>query len=342
MNIKKIVCFSLIVLLASCASSPKPKVNQPLTNQPQVSKTLAEPEQKGLKRVVGIARFSDETKRGNSFLLDTNNNRIGKQASDILSSRLTDSGKFIVLERQDAALIDKERNPSGSNLVVKTTTDKNNETTIVGTKNEVSQVANSSAPIADYLILGSVSEYGRSTNSEVGVFSRNKIQTAKVTVNIRLVNTLTKQVVFSQEASGEATSEASRTFGVGETAGYDSQLDDAALSAAISKLVSNVMENLLDSPWQTYLLDESEGTYFMSGGESQGIKKGDVFNVISKGKMVKNPQTGMQIELPGTEVAKIKVIGFAGKNENALSMAVLESGAINKQKLADYVVREKE
>ncbi len=34
---------------------------------------------------------------------------------------------------------------------------------------------NQDAVAADYLIIGSVSEYGRSTKSEVGVFSRNKL-----------------------------------------------------------------------------------------------------------------------------------------------------------------------
>ena len=61
---------------------------------------------------------------------------------------------------------------------------------------------------AQYLILGSVSEYGRSSESDVGIFSRNKIQKANVTVNVRLVDTKTSRVVFSEEATGEARVEA--------------------------------------------------------------------------------------------------------------------------------------
>ncbi|RYV03834.1 curli production assembly protein CsgG [Shewanella sp. OPT22] len=341
MKLKYIMCAVPLLITVGCVSSTKPKVNKPLSNQPQVSKTLAQPDQKGLKRVVAIARFSDETKRGNSFLLDRNNNRIGKQASDILSARLTDSGKFIVLERTDAALVDQEMQPELSNAVIETTEKDGKKTTVFGSQKSVHKT-DSMSPRADYLIIGSVSEYGRATTSDVGVFSRNKIQKAKVTVNIRLVNTKTKQVVFSQEASGEATSEASRTLGVGKTAGYDAQLDDNALSAAISKLVSNVMENLLDAPWQSYLLAEDSGTYFMSGGKNQGIQKNDKFDVLVKGKQIKNPQTGMLVELPGKKVAEVQVIAFSGKGENELSMATVTSGAVNKDKLMDYIVREKE
>ena len=70
---KVVLALFAAATISGCASSTKPKIGPSLTNQPQVSATLQQPQQKGLKRVVGIARFSDETKRGNSFLLDNNN-----------------------------------------------------------------------------------------------------------------------------------------------------------------------------------------------------------------------------------------------------------------------------
>jgi len=274
---------------------------------------IAQAPDKSLKRVVAISRFSDETKRGNSFLLDKKNNRIGKQASDILSSRLTESGKFIMLERQDLSSL-------------------NEENLLTGEKRMTAG--------ADYMIVGSVSEYGRSVKSEVGVFSRNKIQQANVTVNIRLINTKTSEVMYSEEATGEAFSEANRVLGLGERAGYNTSLDDKALSAAISKLVSNIMENLLDSPWQAYFLSNENNLLFMTGGQEQGIARNDEFQVMKKGKKIKNPQTGLFIELPGKKVAIIKVLDFAGKGNNSLSIAELVSGTIDDTKLTEYVIRE--
>ncbi|QDP02627.1 CsgG/HfaB family protein [Thalassotalea sp. PS06] len=313
MNAKISLVISAALALTACTSATQEVVNQPIETTPQVSKTIAEPMEMSLKRVVAISRFSDETKRGNSFLVDQNNDRIGKQAADILSARLTDSGKFIMLERSDIAAVARE--------------------------NEIENtVANVAA--ADFLIIGSVSEYGRSNVSDVGIFSRNKKQKAFVTVNVRLVNTKTSQVVFSEEATGEATAEANKVFGVGNTASYDSSLDDKALSAAVSKLVSDIMENLLDSPWQAYLLSKENDGFYMSGGENQGIKKQDKFAVISKGKLIKNPQTGMMVEMPGKEVAQIEVIEFIGEGNNSLSFAKVVSGDIDEARLDDYVVRE--
>jgi curli biogenesis system outer membrane secretion channel CsgG len=299
--------------LSACTSSTRSTINTPVNQLPQVSKVLAQPVEKSLKRVVAISRFSDETKRGNSFLVDKSNNRIGKQASDILSARLTESGKFLMLERTDLAALDHENKLNGE---------------------KKSTVA------ADFMIIGSVSEYGRSTTSEVGVFSRNKIQKANVTVNIRLVNTKTSQVVYSEEATGEALSEANHVLGVGERAGYNTSLDDKALSAAISKLVSNIMENLLDSPWQAYFLSNEDNQLFMSGGEDQGINRNDKFQVLQKGKKIKNPQTGSFIELPGKKIATIKVLDFIGKGLNSLSITELVSGSIDESNLTNYIIRE--
>ena len=193
---------------------------------------------------------------------------------------------------------------------------------------------------SDFLIVGSVSEFGRSTTSEVGVFSRNKIQLATATVNVRLVNTKTGQIVYSEEATGEARVEANTVFGVGERAAYDTAINDKALSAAISKLVSNISENLLDVPWQAYLVGEQDGFYLMTGGQQQGVKVGDSFKVLSPGKQVKNPQTGMMISLPGQQQAVLKVSAFVGTGADELSLCELVSGQLTGAELTTFVVQQ--
>ena len=295
-----------------CSTSTVEVINTPET-QPQVSKTIVAENVKGLKRKVVIARFSNETKHGNSFLLDESNDRIGKQASDILAARLTESGKFLMFERQDLDKIKAEQDLA--NITPK----------LVG---------------ADFLIIGSVSEFGRTSTSEVGIFSRNIKQSANATVNVRLVDVTTGQIIFSQEGSGEALSEANRVFGVGETAGFDSKLDDEALSAAISKLVSNLIENLLDKPWTAYILDVQQGQVIISGGKSQGLKQGDELKVMKRGRVVKNPQTGLEIELPREEMAKLKVVSFTGKGNNEVSICRLSSGSITGIKTDQLIVQE--
>jgi len=300
----------------ACATMEKPEVAV-VETKPQISKTIAEaakaPE-RTLKRKVAIARFTNETKYGQSFFLDQNRDWIGKQAMDILSARLAGTEKFILLERAD---IDK-----------------------ISNELKLGSLQNLNIP-ADYLIVGSVSEFGRKTVSDVGIFSRVKKQVAFAKVNVRLLEVQTGRILYSAEGDGEAFSEAGTVFGVGSRADYDSSLNDKAISAAIGKLVNNIVESLLDKPWRAYLLSYQDGTYMMSGGNTQGIRRGDVFAVYRKGQQVKNPQTGMLIELPGTPVGTVRVTETAGTDPSSeVSVCVKEQGSLPTDNFGDFYIQE--
>ncbi|HIC43886.1 MAG TPA: curli production assembly protein CsgG, partial [Sulfurimonas sp.] len=288
MKVKFIVLRTLsLMILVGCASSPKQNtVHDTRTNIPVISKTLAQAvDTKSIKRKVAIGRFTNETAYGQSFFIDKNNNRIGKQAMDILSAKLFQTGKFIMLERTDIAQIQKELDIDGAG-----------------------KVRNS----ADYIIVGSITEFGRKQVSDVGIFSRNKKQVANAKVHIRVIDVSTGQIIYSEEGKGEAFSEAASTFGVGVKAGYDSSLNDKVLDAAITNLASNIIENMLDKPWKSYILGYEDGNIIISGGKSQNIKVGSEFDVLKEGKKIKNPQTNMMITLPGKKLASIKVLMSVG------------------------------
>jgi len=259
------------------------KVEKPTIVNPEV---IAKKEEPILKRKVAIARFGNEAQYGKSTLFGVDNSYVAeKQATDILSAKLANSGKFILLERNDIDLINKE----------------------IDTYNlKALNIA------ADYLIVGSVSEFGRKNVSDVGVFSRSKTQVAYAKVNVRLVDVRTGVIVFTQEGAGESKSEGGTVFGVGQHTGYDSTLNDKAVSAAISGVVDGVMHNLLSKPWRSYVLSVDGDTVIIAGGKKQGLKVGDIFGVYQQGKSIKNPQTGMMVELPGSKIASIRVTSQFG------------------------------
>jgi curli biogenesis system outer membrane secretion channel CsgG len=58
-----------------------------------------------LKRKVAIARFSNETRYGKTLLRDVDQDPLGKQATDMLSTRLVASKKFLIFERPDLSKI---------------------------------------------------------------------------------------------------------------------------------------------------------------------------------------------------------------------------------------------
>jgi curli biogenesis system outer membrane secretion channel CsgG len=297
------LCVSL--LFSGCATMQKTEVHEtPKSSQPVVSKTLQVSAEKpnGLKRKVAIGRFTNETKYGQSFFIDKNNDKIGKQAMDILSAKLFESGKFIMLERADLSKIEDELK--------------------IGNSASLSNAA-------DYVILGSITEFGRKEVSDVGLFSRVKKQEAFARVHIRIVDVSTGQIIYSEEGKGTAFTEDGTVMGVGGKAGYNSQLNDKAISAAISDLTSNIIENMTDKPWRGYILGYEDGNLITSGGKSQNIKAGDTFDVYKKGKQVKNPQTNMMITLPGKKVAKINIIATMGDTpQSEVSLAEIESGSL--------------
>ena len=315
MRSSKSILAVIIVLftLSSCATVHKDTI-EPIDSSPAISPTIQQKEtsiKTGLKRKVAIARFTNETRYGQSFFLNESDDRIGKQAVDILSSKLMETEKFILLERADLDKIQKELNMGNATPL----------------KN-----------MADYLIVGSVTEFGRKDQSEVGIFSRTKKQTAHAKVHIRLIDVYTGQIIYSEEGEGEAFSEAGTVFGVGQKAGYDSSLNDKALESAITNLSSNIIENLLEKEWRAYILGYEEGLFIISGGKSQNISTGDSFDVIEEGKKINNPQTNMMITLPGKMVGEISVIQSVGDSiENEVSLCKIESGNFEKYiNMKDY------
>ncbi|MDR2927931.1 MAG: CsgG/HfaB family protein [Cytophagaceae bacterium] len=270
--------------------------------------------EKSLKRKVAIGRFSNETQYAKSVFYDKDNDPMGKQASDILSTRLAASEKFLLIERQDYDKIVSELNTSG------------------GISDNIG---------ADYLIIGSITEYGRKTVGTQKVFSSSKEQVVEAGVSIRLVDVSTGMIVYSGEAKGDASAEDKRVMGLGSTADFDATLSDKAISAAISKLVENIINKCMDSTWKAYLLSFDEGVYFVSGGASQGITAGNEFTILERGKKVKNPQTGMMVELPGKNVGKIRIDQLLGSTiADELSMATLIEGVLDNENLDKYYITE--
>lgn len=269
-------------------------------------------EERTIKRKVAIGRFSNETQYAKGMFYDRENDPMRKQALDILSSKLAASNKFILLEREDLEILVEE---AGDQM------------------NKIG---------ADYIILGAVTEFGRKTEGQQKVFSSTKTQTVEAGVSIRLVETATGLIIYSDEAKGSAEISAKKVLGFGESAGFDATLSDKAIADALSKLVDNIVAKCMDKPWKSYILSVEDGTYVISGGASQGLAAGYKFNLYLKGKTVKNPQTGMNVELPGTKIGQMTVLSsFGDMPENEISFCSYEGEAIDVENLSNYYIMDK-
>lgn len=270
---------------------------------------------KFIKRKVAIGRFSNETQYAKGLFYDKKNDPMGKQALDILSSKLAASGKFLLLERTDLDEITKE----------------------LANSDKKENILN-----ADYLILGSITEFGRKNVGDVKLFSTAKTQIVEAGISIRLVDVQSGLIIYSDEAKGTAEEKTKTTMGYGGKSGYDATLSDKAISVAISKLVENVINKCTDKPWRGYFLSKDKDGIVISGGKSQGIEINDTFIVKKAGRKVKNPQTGIMIELPGKKIGEIKVDYTGGETpETEFSIVSFTEGDIDGTNLSNYYIEEK-
>lgn len=268
---------------------------------------------RSLKWKVAIGRFSNETQYGKGIFYDRENDPIAKQATDILSAKLVASGKFILLERSDAETLAKEIKEGTPTNSVK----------------------------ADYVILGSVTEFGRKTTGKSDLFTAEKTQQVEAGVSLRLVDVATGIAIYSEEAKGSANTVSKSTLGFGGKSGYDASLGDKAISAAVDQLVENILNKCSDKPWRTYIISMDENGTIIAGGVSQGLAVGDKFDVFLKGKKVVNPQTGVEIELPGKKVASVVVEATLGESPlTEFSIVNVIEGSIDATDLSKYYIQE--
>ncbi len=282
---------TLLLVVTGCATTSAPvlQVEAPATKTQQViaQKVAAIPMAKRYKRKVAIIRFTNETNYGRSLMTDKDYDSLGKQASDMLATRLIKSNSFLVFERSDLKKLQQEQVISGGGLTG-----------------------------VDTVIVGSVTEFGRTIEGKTGFMSKTKVQRARAKVDIRLVDIKTGQAFFSATGAGEAATESGEVAGYGSQAAYDATLNDRAIAASITDVIDKLIATLEEKPWTTDILEAQNDQIFISGGTRQGLRAGDILSVKIPGQKVKSKQTGMEMNLPGRQIARIRVVSFFGDNEN--------------------------
>lgn len=272
------------------------------------------PKRLTLKRKIAVGRLSNETNYGRSLLRQDAEDQLSRKVTDMFLQALANSNSFLIFERQDISLLQKEASLSGQ------------EVNIIG---------------VDTLVIGSLTQFGRATTGERGFLSESKRQEATATVDLRLVDVNNGRVFESVTGSGTSSTEHGRIMGFGSTAGYDGSLNDQAIAAAVTAAVDKMTHFFMDKPWTADVLGEEDGLIFISGGENQGVQAGMIFDIETKGREVKSQTTGATITLPGRKVAEIKVVSLFGSDIlNQGSATTIISGSLAGHKLTDLWAKE--
>ena len=232
----------LAILLAACAGFRPEKEATVLAIPPENAQPKQE-ETYTLKRKVAIGRFTNDSRLATSFLNEGSDTaeRLSRAANDILSAKLAATNRFLLIERADLQALENEQ--------------------------DYAQITSHKIP-ADYLILGSISEFGRNTTGNVGLVDRSKKQTAHAKVTLRIVDTRTGQVIFGEEGRGEAYSETASVLGMGSTASYDDTLPDSDRRRH-QRRDPKPDQQAQQRSLKSYVLNVEQDKVFISGGALQ-------------------------------------------------------------------------
>jgi len=152
--------------------------------------------------------------------------RLGGQGKSILITHLQQTGRFIVVDRDNMEEIAREASIRGTPQKLKG---------------------------ADFAITGDVAEFGRKETGDVqlfGIGGSGKKQVAYSKVNLNVVDVTTSEVVFSTQGVGEYALSNRQVLGFGGTAGYDSTLNGKVLDLAIREAVNRLVEGLEQGKWR--------------------------------------------------------------------------------------------
>jgi len=289
-----LISSAVALALVGCATqAPQPAPNESPISVEQQRQAQAEqavaPIRLALKRKLAVGRLSNETDYGRSLLREAMTGEHDKKISDMFMQAIVNTDSFLIFERPDLALLKNELELTGSSL-----------DNMIG---------------VDTLVIGSLTEFGRSTTGERGFFSTSQRQAATAKVDLRLVDVHTGQVIASFTGTGDSSVEQSRIMGFGSVAGYDGSLNDRAIGAAVTSAVEKMLLQFLEKPWTADILAVEDGLLYISGGASQGVSPGMTFDIMSKGQQVRSATTGTTITLPGTKVGTFEVQGLFGESE---------------------------
>jgi curli biogenesis system outer membrane secretion channel CsgG len=213
-------CVAAAAVAAACASEN----HQTVATEAVESSTRP---YEGTKSVLALGMIQNRSPYMTGMFSD-GVDRLGGQAKTIVKTHLSQSGRFLVVDRDNMDEIAKEA-------------------LIAGTEQDLTG--------ARFVVTGEVTEFGRRETGDrelFGILGRAKTQVAYSKVSLNVVDVRTSQVVYSVQGAGEYSLSDREIVGFGSTSSYDATLNGKVLNLsimdAVNKLVAGVEAGAWTSP----------------------------------------------------------------------------------------------
>jgi curli biogenesis system outer membrane secretion channel CsgG len=241
--------------------------------------------------------------------------KLGEAANDEFTTQLQQSGKFTVIERAQLQSILSEQSLGASGAVSPSTAPKIGK--LLGVQ---------------LIFTGSISAFSIKGGSG-GAFGINVSSTrAKSTLDVRLIDTTTGEVILTATGSGDKKVGGVGIKGVNFENHYDEGIASEALRPAIQQVTQNVLAqfdriaSLAPAAGSGKVLDVKSPTQiYIDGGQDGGLNVGDTFAVYRVTEEIKDDD-GNVLDKVEEKVGKIVVTKVLSKS----AIAESQSGTIKK------------
>lgn len=153
--------------------------------------------------------------------------RLGRAAADVLTTELVKGTSLNCMEREKLDLIMKEKNLSASGLTTPETYVKMGG--ILGVQ---------------YIVTGAVTSFGEKQYSGSGFSVGGSLKLYNTTIDVRIIDAKTGQIVFADSAEGEKKGLNLRIKGVGGGEDFDEQAASKLLRVACEAMAKKIEAEL--------------------------------------------------------------------------------------------------
>lgn len=258
------------------------------------------------KKRVAVVKFQEKSAYGRG--------RLGEAVQDILMTELSKSGLFILVSRGgDLDLVLDEQDLGMSGVVKEETGAKSGE--VLG---------------LNAIVTGAVSQFGVKQKSATYLIGASKTQTAEATIDVRVLDATTGQVIFAESGTGVHEESSTQVLGIGGAKGYDETLEGKALRAAVSQFIDNLIQRMEAIPWSGKIAAVDGGEIVINAGQKTGLVIGNRLRVFGEGQEVIDPDTKLSLgRKPGREKGEIVVTDFFGEDAAICRLVSGDGIAVN-------------
>jgi len=173
---------------------------------------------------------------------------------------------------------------------------------------------------AEFVLVGSVTQFAVRTEASESFFSDSKTQFADAAVDIKLINTETGEITLSLNGTGHAKRTYKSVLGMGSSGGYDEALEQQALRSSIEGFAIKIASEIEKMPWMCYAVIRNTQAYLDAGSRS-GIAVGQQYDIFTKGEAIYSPSTGALLGYDEAKTGTVQVDRLLGV-DGAIAIAV--------------------